>query len=274
MMAAWRQSMVRVVTPRGSFRVGFTLIELLVVIAIIAILAAILFPVFSQARDKARQSQCVSNNRQIGLALQQYGQDYDERFPPSRFNVSGLGVFLPWSANLHPYVKNHGLFACPSDPRPLSGTGHDQPWCPILNVSTKRSQVTHGGHEGSDGSTASGTMNANWGASLAEIGRPAGTIVIYERWEGTTWGRSVCDPWGSHSRGGDFARITVGGTTYCLAPVNAAGFRGEHDYHMDMVTMIFADGHAKGYKLPFDQTYRIRADGTLEFSMWDRRVAP
>ncbi|MCS7186293.1 MAG: DUF1559 domain-containing protein [Armatimonadota bacterium] len=242
-------------------------------IAIIANLAAILLPVFSQAREKARQSHCVSSHRQLGLGVQQYAQDYDERFPPSRLNIAGT-VLLPWSANIQPYIRNHQMFACPSDPRPSSGTGHDQPWCPVRNVTSLRSQVTHGGHEGSDGATASGSMNANWGASLAEISKPAGTIVIYERWEGVGWGRSICDPWGAHSRGGDFARVTISGTTYCLAPINAAGFRGEYEYHMQMITTIFADGHAKGYKLPFDQTYRFNPDGTLAFSMWDRRVAP
>ena len=252
---------------------GFTLIELLVVIAIIAILAAILFPVFSRVREKARQTQCVSNHRQLGLGVQQYAQDYDERFPPSRLNIGGT-LLLPWSANIQPYVKNHQLFACPSDPRPPSGTGHNQPWCPVQNVNTLRSQVTHAGHEGSDGFTASGSMNANWGASLAEISKPAGTIVIFERWEGVGSARSICDPGAPHCRGGDFALITVGGITYCLAPVNATGFRGEYEYHMNMITAIFADGHVKGYKLPFDQTYRINPDGTLAFSMWDRRVAP
>jgi prepilin-type N-terminal cleavage/methylation domain-containing protein len=70
-------------------RNGFTLIELLVVIAIIAILAAILFPVFAQAREKARQTQCLSNMRQMGLAVQMYLQDFDERFPLDSHTGSG-----------------------------------------------------------------------------------------------------------------------------------------------------------------------------------------
>src|SRR2546422_3208936 len=97
-------------------RRGFTLIELLVVIAIIAILAAILFPVFAQAREKARGISCLSNNKQIGLAFMQYVQDYDETFPPSRFtttkNDTG-GRYMPWSVNILPYVKNVAVYECP-----------------------------------------------------------------------------------------------------------------------------------------------------------------
>src|SRR5438270_590910 len=84
-------------------RSGFTLIELLVVIAIIAILAAILFPVFAQARDKARSTQCLSNNKQIALAFMQYIQDYDETFPASRFTTDlaadniDTARYMPWS---------------------------------------------------------------------------------------------------------------------------------------------------------------------------------
>jgi prepilin-type N-terminal cleavage/methylation domain-containing protein len=88
-------------------RVGFTLIELLVVIAIIAILAAILFPVFSHAREKARQTTCMSNQKQIGLGFQQYIQDYDEVFPPADYNTptpSGI-VRINWQNLVEPYIR-------------------------------------------------------------------------------------------------------------------------------------------------------------------------
>ena len=99
-------------------RRGFTLIELLVVIAIIAILAAILFPVFARARAKARQTSCLSNLKQLSLALLQYNQDYDERWmtdyvvPGMPLGTQGTNVCW-WRFPLYPYVKNWGVYVCP-----------------------------------------------------------------------------------------------------------------------------------------------------------------
>jgi prepilin-type N-terminal cleavage/methylation domain-containing protein len=109
-------------------RKGFTLIELLVVIAIIAILAAILFPVFAQAREAARKSACLQNLKQLGTAMMMYGQDYDEILPPPYINSA-----VPWTVQgpnpepinasafgwgdlIMPYIKNVGIFQCPSNP--------------------------------------------------------------------------------------------------------------------------------------------------------------
>jgi len=123
-----------------SRKFGFTLIELLVVIAIIAILAAILFPVFAKVREKARQTTCVSNEKQIGLAMIEYIGDYDDVYPDYEFNRNNVqgGTSYDWTQALQPYIKNgkgsngssfptspysnvDGVWTCPS--MPIEQTG-------------------------------------------------------------------------------------------------------------------------------------------------------
>jgi prepilin-type N-terminal cleavage/methylation domain-containing protein/prepilin-type processing-associated H-X9-DG protein len=98
-------------------RNGFTLIELLVVIAIIAILAAILFPVFAQAREKARQTSCLSNMKQIMTGAKMYDQDYDEQSFWGWYNSAGNGTNLSFPELVLPYTKNQDIFLCPSAPK-------------------------------------------------------------------------------------------------------------------------------------------------------------
>ncbi len=126
----------------AKLKTGFTLIELLVVIAIIAILAAILFPVFAQAREKARAISCISNMKQLGLAARMYQQDYDDKFVPS-YMYQKPPQSDPdinwWDDILQPYIKNRGVVLCPSRQWEETFTAPRNQWADVGGVKKKLS---------------------------------------------------------------------------------------------------------------------------------------
>jgi prepilin-type N-terminal cleavage/methylation domain-containing protein len=136
---------------RRSCYAAFTLIELLVVIAIIAILAAILFPVFAHAREKARASACLSNFKQLGMAMNLYLQDWDETLPRMRFKTikgpvcDSRSQIVTWKSALHPYIKSYAFWKCPSNPnRDIASEDVDKNIPISYGVNW---HVFHGGHE-------------------------------------------------------------------------------------------------------------------------------
>ena len=182
---------------RGAFaprKTGFTLIELLVVIAIIAILAAILFPVFAQAREKARAISCLSNVKQITLGIIMYQQDFDETIPFNRecnnpgspyVCIAGRSI-LGWVDLVDPYVKNRQVFKCPSDP--MKQVAYPAGTLDMQGNPATRGHVWMGGATGSAGgewqtSYARNNNLANNGtstATLAAIQYPTTTVLLLE----------------------------------------------------------------------------------------------
>lgn len=158
---------------RSSHRSGFTLIELLVVIAIIAILAAILFPVFAQAREKARQANCISNTKQYATATLMYVQDYDEAFPFSAYSGENMCVATFYWA-VQPYVKNNEITQCPSEKNALVLADVFKPLPPCTNSPTGT------GYAINSMLFANGYIPGATAVSLAAINRPAETFMTYD----------------------------------------------------------------------------------------------
>jgi len=170
---------------------AFTLIELLVVIAIIAILAAILFPVFAQAREKARAISCASNEKQIGLAILQYVQDFDEMFPKSQGNQ---GKAAPnhdiwsdtWVDVIQPYVKSYDVFRCPDDPNTTIPAADS--WEGVGVSYDANSDNDFPGHWVAYGPFGYGSVPGDFwnynSETLGQIVMPADCIMVAERHNG------------------------------------------------------------------------------------------
>jgi prepilin-type N-terminal cleavage/methylation domain-containing protein/prepilin-type processing-associated H-X9-DG protein len=208
-------------------RKAFTLIELLVVIAIIAILAAILFPVFAQAREKARAITCVSNMNQIMLGIMQYEQDNDE-MSPYVYTLGGGNTQQSWAQHIYPYVKSNGVFKCMDDTysRGTAATPLGGPPTPLSYSEDMMYGDWNGTHSFSNSADAS-------------ITSPSNTIALTERWNGY---HQIEEGWAQDNwcDDGEFLQGAGG-------PAAATGHTGLSNY-------AFADGHCKA--MHFAQTVK------------------
>ena len=227
---------------------GFTLIELLVVIAIIAILAAILFPVFARARENARRASCQSNLKQIGLGMMQYTQDYDEQFPlfPTglAYQNDGTGygnapfllagnVPATWDLVIQPYVKSMQILACPSD---SSSTVF--PNLPGFGTNVRRSYgIANYIRVWTGPSTA--LVNTINGKSLSAIPAPAVTALLSDV-RGYSANTGDLNTW--------MGCLTMGATD-AVAGASARqlvlGATGQPAVHLGTANFLYADGHVK-----------------------------
>jgi prepilin-type N-terminal cleavage/methylation domain-containing protein/prepilin-type processing-associated H-X9-DG protein len=266
-------SLRRLQTARASGKcsarpgAGFTLIELLVVIAIISILAAILFPVFAQAREKARQTACLSNMKQLGLALQMYTQDYDEFFPAVYFGERDTRRGHTWRYSIYPYTKNRFMFYCGSanlrswQPNLVERAfnvyaGTDSQGNPVYNsvISTLDFRGTSAYavprvHRNLGGPTPI-FSDPDTVMSLARINAPAGTIALGEVSTEFT-GSFHYDgfPWNSHTLAPNaLGRVPGGGLTSLR--------------HNGGANYVFADGHTQWRKPGMVRCKNSRSGGT------------
>jgi len=211
---------------RKSKKFGFTLIELLVVIAIIAILAAILFPVFSRAREQARKSACLSNLKQIGNALLMYTQDWDERLPVCTTWCAWKDVNnnLQYYQRLQPYVKNWQIWACPS-----------------AKGGCANNSIPH--HAVNDMIKA-GKVPSNFRLSYGYMESVQNRVMGQDRL--TTWTQPAATPIVADSMG-LITRYRVGWANVCAAACHPERQIDSNTRHNGGSNVLFLDGHAKFY---------------------------
>jgi prepilin-type N-terminal cleavage/methylation domain-containing protein len=250
-------------------RAGFTLIELLVVIAIIAILAAILFPVFAQAREQARKATCVSNTKQLGLGTMMYVQDYDEMYPCNSWDGAPMGTtdndirqdgnrFTLWPWRIMPYLKNKQIFVCTSDPGSGKNgwTGYSTDPTDCWGIPTP---ISYGhnqhlfGYGGTDRPGPCGDFPApDWAVfyqpmSLASVPSPASTYMLSD------YGRGYMESWWINNlRASNYTRVynasaPGGGASVDAtdATWNARRLLPNASRHQLGAVITYADGHSK-----------------------------
>ncbi len=248
-------------------RRAFTLIELLVVIAIIAILAAILFPVFAQAKDSARKTQCLSNLKQIGLAMMLYTNDADGVFPLWATQVSpingGTSTSLPPDLQLKPYTKTDGIWKCPTDTIPRApATGYsfwdgqyrERPLARSYAYAGNINTVEANGLDNNTGLYAfvpiNGFLRAWRPKNEGQLDEPAGTVAWIEHWP-----TDLRDQWMGQLSGSAFINCDAwklaGRKVPATNPADQLprGCTGDQNRkptpgHQDRGHYIFADGHA------------------------------
>jgi prepilin-type N-terminal cleavage/methylation domain-containing protein/prepilin-type processing-associated H-X9-DG protein len=246
--------------PRNARNGAFTLIELLVVIAIIAILAAILFPVFAQAREKARQITCISNEKQIGLAFIQYVQDYDETFPiGNEPKIAGEDGNTNWEYTIDPYIKSgitpnpandvglKSVFYCPDWEATADNTqGPPNPYAayPAGVAIPSRSYAANWNLVGS--STPSWTDYLRPAQTLAFVQYPAQDVLVAEeRGEAAVIdGNDTNDFTADNYPGADATTATGWGFE------DAGSYVSARARHSNGSNYLFTDGHAKWFRAP------------------------
>ena len=222
-------------------RNAFTLIELLVVIAIIAILAAVLFPVFAKVREKARQTTCVSNLKQINLAILQYVQDNDETYPACVRHILPDN-YLQYEQVFYPYVKSAKVFTCPDDSGtlpPSFGNWHTDGYIDPFHVSYLINSLI---------SPPYWTSYAP--ATLAKLNSPASTVYFADG-AATVSADNTVSAASKVKPQGWFLQDPVAdneGCASCAHDPNNVDWAGPLPRHTDLVNVAFADGHVKSLR--------------------------